>query len=234
MSDQEIPLKGGQVNSVVRVGDTVRRATNRDMTLQHALFEHLAARHFLAAPRFLGRDAQGRDILTYLPGDVLYDKDDFSDAQLTAAAKLLRSYHDATTDFLSVTDAGAEVMCHDDWTPANTTFVDDLPHGMIDFDTISPGSRLWDVAYSTWMWLGLSEPVWSPKDQRRRLELFAASYDHPSCTPGLIAATIPTRQAGRIRFARLKGMVEAVHWAENAMDWTLEHITGWYHPDGLT
>ena len=234
LSDQEIPLPGGQINSVIRIGDTVRRATRHDMSLQHALYAHLAAQGFSGAPRFLGHDDRGREILTYLPGEVLFDKDDFSDGQLADAARLLRRYHDCTTDFPPVLAAGAEVMCHNDWTPANTICVDGRPTGMIDFDTIAPGTRLWDVTCSAWMWLGLAEDTWSPADQRRRLELFVAAYDHPSCTPGLAAAVLPTRQAGRIRFARHKGMEAAVAWAENAMAWTLTHITAHYHPDGLS
>lgn len=233
MTQSEIPLEGGQINSVVRIGDTVRRATSRDTSLQHALFAHLAAKGFAGAPRFLGHDEQGREILTFMPGDVFYDKDDFSDTQLAAAARLLRAYHDATSDFPPVIAAGAEVMCHNDWTPANTTCIDGLPSGMIDFDTAQPGARVWDLAYSTWMWLGLAEPVWTPEDQRRRLVLFVTAYDHPSCTPALVATTIPTRQAGRIHFARRKNLPAAVTWAENAMAWTLDNITEHFHPSGL-
>ncbi|WP_052715798.1 phosphotransferase [Devosia chinhatensis] len=233
MTEREHPLPGGQVNSVVRIGDTVRRATKRDMSLQHALFAHLAAKGFAGAPRFLGHDEEGREILTYLPGEVFYDKDDFSDAQLVAAARLLRAYHDATLDFPPVRAAGAEILCHNDWTPANTTCLDGLPSGMIDFDTAAPGTRLWDLTYSAWMWLGLGEPVWSPQHQRRRLVLFVSAYDHPSCTPALVAACLPARQAGRIRFARAQGLPAALAWAENALDWTLGNITGHFHPDGL-
>lgn len=233
MPEQEVPLIGGQVNAVVRVGDTVRRATRHDASMQRQLLDHLAARNFVGAPRFLGHDAAGRDMLTFLPGTVLFDKDDFSDGQLAAAARLMRRYHDCTADFPPVIEAAAEVMCHNDWTPANTVFVDELPTGMIDFDTIRPGTRLWDITYSAWMWLGLSEPVWTAADQRRRLDHFVAAYDHPFCTPCLVAACLPSRQAGRIRFARQKRMDAAVAWAENAMAWTLENITHYYHPDGL-
>lgn len=233
MPDTEIPLPGGQINAVVRIGDTVRRSTAGDHSLQHALFAHLEAKGFVAAPRFLGYDEAGREILTFLPGQVLFDKDDFSDAQLAAAAALLRTYHDATTDFGPVLGAGAEVMCHNDWTPANTTFIDDMPSGMIDFDTARPGTRLWDLSYSAWLWLGLGEQVWSPEDQRRRLALFAAAYDHPTCTTPLVAACLPTRQAGRAQWADRQGMLPAVEWANKAMAWTLDNVTSHFHPDGL-
>jgi hypothetical protein len=233
VTETEVPLPGGQIKSVVRVGNTVRRVTTRDMSLQHGLLAHLQSRGFTAAPRFLGYDEAGREILTFLPGEVFFDKDDFSDAQLVAAARLLRAYHDATVDFAPVLDAGTEILCHNDWTPANTTFIDNMPAGMIDFDTALPGSRLWDLTYSVWTWLSLGEPIWSGADQRRRLVLFVAAYDHPTCTPGLVAACLPTRQAGRAHWAARQGMLPAVGWASRAMAWTLDNITSHLHPDGL-
>lgn len=233
MADEEIILAGGQVTPVIRIGDTVRRSGQRNNALQHALFDHLAAQGFPHAPRFLGYDDEGRETLTFLPGEVLFDKDDFSDGQLAAAARMLRAYHDATVSFPPVMAAGAEVLCHNDWTPANTVFVDDLPSGMIDFDTAAPGTRLWDVTYSVWTWLGLAEPRWSPSEQRHRMSHFLSAYDHPTCSIGLIAACLPARQAGRAHWAGKRDMTAAVSWANNCLAWTLDHITHHYHPDGL-
>ncbi len=34
-----------------------------------------------------------------------------------------------------------------DFAPYNITFVDGCVHGIIDFDTLHPGPRIWDVAY---------------------------------------------------------------------------------------
>ena len=232
-AEAETALAGGQVNSVFRVGDTVRRAGGRDRSMQHALFAHLAAKGFAAAPQFLGHDNQGREVLTFLPGHVPVGEGNFSDPQLAAAARLLRAYHDATADFPPVRAAGAEVMCHNDWTPANTTFLDALPAGMIDFDTALPGTRLWDLTYSAWTWLDLGDTDWEPAEQRRRLELFVAAYDDPACTPALVALGLPARQAGRAQWALAHNNPAAVDWARQCLDWTLTHITGFYHPDGM-
>ncbi|MHA6297529.1 phosphotransferase [Devosia sp. CAU 1758] len=233
MPENEIPLQGGQVNNVVRIGDTVRRATARDLNLQHALFGHLAEKGFAAAPQFLGHDERGREILTFLPGHVPVGEDHFTDDQLAAGARLLRRYHDATLDFLPVVAAGAEILCHNDWTPANSVFTDGLPAAMIDFDTAAPGTRLWDLTYSVWTWLDLGEPRWAPAEQRRRMTLFVAAYDHPACTVSLVAACLPTRQAGRLHWAQRQGVQPAVDWAGQCLRWTVEHITGFYHPDGM-
>jgi Ser/Thr protein kinase RdoA (MazF antagonist) len=233
MTEPEIPLPGGQITPVVRVGDTVRRAPQGDRALQRALLLHLGASGFAGSPRFLGIDEQGRDILTFLPGHVPLGEGRFTDAQLAAAARLMRAYHDATTAFPPVRAAGAEVMCHNDWTPANAVLTHGLPTGLIDFDTARPGTRLWDLAYSVWTWLDLGDPDWEPAEQRRRLGLFVAAYDHPSVTPALVAATLPARQAGRAHWAAARGMTAAVDWANACLGWTLEHITHHIHPDGL-
>lgn len=233
MSDQEILLHGGQINRVVRVGDTVRRATQRDMAAQHALFAHLEQKGFAGAPRFLGHDDQSREILSYLPGHVPVGEGNFTDAQLRAAARLLRLYHDATTDFDPVLAAGAEVMCHNDWTPANTVLTDGLPTGMIDFDTATPGTRLWDLTYSVWTWLDLGDPSWDAAQQRRRMVQFIDAYGHSSCTGELVAACLPGRQAGRALWAEQRNMQAAVEWVRQSMTWTIANITDFYHPDGL-
>jgi len=229
---EEIDLPGGQINTVVRVGDTVRRTLRWDRAQPQELLRHLEGVGFEGAPRFLGLDAEGRETLTFLPGHVPYDTGGFTDAQLAAAARLLRRYHDATAGFAPVGEAGAEVMCHNDWTPANTVFADDMPYGIIDFDTAAPGTRLWDLAYSVWTWLDLGDPDYSGAEQRRRIGVFVAAYGHPDCTLQHVAGYLPTRQAGVVRWARQWGMAAGAEWAMNAMDWTLEHITEQVHPNG--
>lgn len=233
MGGNEVELPGGLVNKVVRVGDTVRRTMAWDRTIAHQLLRHLEKGGFEGAPRFLGLDPLGREILTYLPSDLECDADGFSDDQLTAAAALLRSFHEATLDFAPVVKAGAEVLCHNDWTPANTVFRGTMPYGMVDFDTVAPGTRLWDVSYSAWTWLDLSDPAFSADEQLRRLELFCTGYDHPSCTLVHLAAYIPTRQASRARWARDRNMPEAEAWALKCMYWTVQNLSERVHHTGL-
>lgn len=233
MDGEEIELRGGQVNRVVRLGGTVRRSMTWDRAMTHQALRHLEAVGFDGAPRFLGLDDLGREILTFLPSDLPADADGFSDAQLASAAALLRKFHDATESFAPVRDSGAEILCHNDWTPANAVFRGAVPYGMIDFDTVAPGTRLWDVSYSAWTWLDLSDPAYSPQEQLRRLELFCASYGHPSCTVQHLAAYLPTRQAGRARWARDRNMREAEAWALKCMYWTVQHLTERVHATGL-
>lgn len=233
MDGIEIELPGGQVNKVIRVGDTVRRTVLGDRTVQQQFLRHLEAIGFDGAPRFLGHDEHGRETLTFLPSDLPHDADGFSDEQIVAAARLLRRFHDASESFPPVTQLRAEVMCHNDWTPANTMFRAGMPYAMIDFDTATPGTRLWDVAYSVWTWLDLSDPAFSGDDQLRRMALFSAAYGHASCTLAHIAGYLPARQAGRARWAQANNQPAGATWALNCLDWTLGNITERVHPTGL-
>jgi len=68
-TSHELPLSGGRLTAgVVRVGDTVRRPTGPHSAFVHALLMHLEAVGFAGAPRLLGMDDQGREILSYLAG----------------------------------------------------------------------------------------------------------------------------------------------------------------------
>jgi hypothetical protein len=67
----EIPLAGGDVTEgVVRAGDTVRRPVGPHSPLVHALQAHLESAGFEGAPRFLGIDGAGREVLSYIEGEV--------------------------------------------------------------------------------------------------------------------------------------------------------------------
>ena len=164
MNEKEIPLAGGNVNlGVVRVGDTVRRATTKTSPTVHQFLLHLEEKGFAGCPRFWGIDEKGREILSFLEGETgtpayIWQ----AEAPVIAAAKLLRSYHDATLDFakndsmnwgITYPDASRhEVICHNDFAPYNFIFRDQVPVAVIDFDLVGPGPRLRDIAYTSY-WL---------------------------------------------------------------------------------
>lgn len=111
---------------------------------------HLADVGFDAAPRWLGLDERGRDVLTFLEGDTFSDtrRLTWSHGQLAAAGALLRRYHDAVAG--TELAGGSEVVCHGDFAPWNLIWVDGVPCFVIDFDNAHPGPRLEDVGYALW------------------------------------------------------------------------------------
>jgi hypothetical protein len=64
-------LDGGNAGGAVRVGDTVRKAAGPWTPAVHELLRHLASKGFAGAPRPLGIDDRGREILTFLDGETV-------------------------------------------------------------------------------------------------------------------------------------------------------------------
>lgn len=156
-----VPLLGGNTNADVRrVGATVRRTAGPWTDSVHALLKYLAEVGFKAAPRALGRDARGREVLTFLHGDVVHPDHRYLLAETPAlvdVARLIRRYHDAVAAF--VPPPGAiwqdiaadpasvpEVICHNDFAPWNLIATEE-GWAFIDWDVAAPrpsvlGSRV--------------------------------------------------------------------------------------------
>ncbi len=198
----EQPLSGGNITGVVRVGETVRRACGPWSPAVHGLLQHLERQRFDGAPRFYGIDERGREILSFLPGEVGIFPYVWSTPCIVQAARLLRRLHDATLGYrppagavwqVSYPDAARhEVICHNDFAPYNLVFIDQLPTAIIDFDTAGPGPRAWDLAYALYWFVPLflhAEPGApgrpDPALAAERIRIFCAAYGAPA-TPALL------------------------------------------------
>ncbi|HWA63683.1 MAG TPA: phosphotransferase [Caulobacteraceae bacterium] len=178
---QEEPLAGGAVKQVVRVGDTVRRVQDGNSGFVHRLLQHLEARGFAGAPRFLGVDERGREILTYVEGHVDWDRRDaprLGATDLAAAARLTRAFHDLTAGTpLAGRD---EVVCHNDLSVRNSVFsAPAAPRELvafIDWDNAAPGRRLHDVAHLAWQFVELGPTHPDAAQAGAHLRLIADAY----------------------------------------------------------
>ncbi|QSB13276.1 phosphotransferase [Natronosporangium hydrolyticum] len=172
----EVPLRGGRFTpGVVRVGETVRRPASSASGLVARLLTHLGAQGFTGCPRHLGRDESGRDVLSYIAGDVPARWRRFDDDQIAVAASMLRRLHDASREL--AVELGGQVVCHHDPGPHNTVFRDGRPVAFIDFDFAAAGDRLEDVAYLSWSWCISSRPDREPvAGQASQVRLVAHAY----------------------------------------------------------
>lgn len=161
---QEEALAGGNVTKVVKIGSTVRRSAGPWTPTIQRLLAHVRAKGLLWVPEPLGLDAEGREVLSFIPGDVPHDMPEWirTEQVLTDVARALREWHEATADF-SAPDAiwglsptsPREVICHNDFAPYNCVFSGGRFIGAIDFDVCSPGSRIWDLAYTAYRFVPL-------------------------------------------------------------------------------
>ena len=80
----------------------------------------------------LGVDERGREVLTFVEGEVGHAHEGYSPsgARLTNVAALIRRLHDATEG--SALAAGAEIVAHNELGPHNTVFVGEEPVAFID------------------------------------------------------------------------------------------------------
>jgi len=192
--DDEIVLPGGLTNEgrVSRVGQTVRRPERETSGATRALLDHLERAGFDGAPRHLGRDGQGREVLTFVEGDVAlepYPEWALSDDALVSVAELLRRFHEAVASF---DPAGhgwprqvppafrAGLLCHNDPNLDNVVFREGRAVALIDFDLAGPGSAVWEVACAARLWAPLRDERDMPEALRGRaldrLRLFADAY----------------------------------------------------------
>lgn len=148
-SSRQKALPQGNISpDVVRVDDTVRRLRNGSSEFATRLLHHLQEKDFVGAPRHLGVDEKGRDILSYIHGETKWRP--LNDEQVKAGARLLRAFHDATRG--SELAGNHHVVCHGDPGPNNAIFQDGLPVAWIDFDLAAPGDPIQDVAWMAWFW----------------------------------------------------------------------------------
>jgi hypothetical protein len=200
-SQLEIPLLGGDMtDGVVRVGRTVRRPARPHTPAVHALLRHLEAVGFTGAPRVLGIDAQNREVLTYLPGEVPHrplPAYAVSEATLTRLAELQLRYHQAVVGFepppgaqwdgevTPLVDGPPELVCHCDINLENVIFRPGPdgpePYALIDFDLARPGTRLVDIIQTLRYWAPLAappdrDPAFADVDVPGRIALFCHAY----------------------------------------------------------
>ena len=196
-------LEGGNSNAPVRYGDRVHRVAGPWSPTVHAYLRHLRENGVDVVPEPFGFDAEGREVLAFLPGAVpAYPLPDvvWTDAFLVQAARLLRRLHDASTGF---DRSGAvwqqpsrlpdEVVSVNDFAPYNLVLEGDRITGVIDLDQASPGPRVRDLAHLAYRLVPLTAPtnrdgLPSSLDERgRRLLLLADAYGDVAPAAILIA-----------------------------------------------
>jgi Ser/Thr protein kinase RdoA (MazF antagonist) len=190
VTDERLLAGGAVTDGVVRVGDTVRRPARFGNQLMRDVLVHLERVGFDAAPRWLGLDDQGRDVLTWIEGDTFTERSrlhpyigdppvriGFGEEQVAAAMRLLRRYHDTFGD---------DVICHGDFGPWNLVWRSSMPVAVIDFDSVYPGPPADDVGYALRMFIGYGFAAAEPSELVQRTRSALAGYGSDFDVPALL------------------------------------------------
>src|SRR5215213_6429774 len=155
----------------------------------HELLRYLQEVGFDGAPRLLGVDERGREVLSFVEGEVPHDHGGYrpSEVRLTRVAALIRRFHDITAG--SALTADAEIVAHNELGPHNTVFAGDEPVAFIDWDDAAPGTRLFDLANAIWCFVDVGEGG-VPSENRR-----VSSGSCATPTVGMIPTRSSTRSA---------------------------------------
>ncbi|MEU7933872.1 aminoglycoside phosphotransferase family protein [Micromonospora echinofusca] len=199
-------LRGGFIAEVVRVGDTVRRTPPENAEFVAALLRHLERVGADVAPRHLGTDERGRQVLSHVDGRVPWrDSEDpayFADPALTRLAELVRRLHDACAG--SLLAGAAETVCHRDLSPKNTVYRESpagpLPVALIDWDLAAPGRRVEDVAFAAWHWAAPG-PGADAVELGRRARLLCDAYE----AAGAGSLALPRAELVDVMLAQIDG-----------------------------
>jgi hypothetical protein len=209
----------GGVNEIRLLGGAVAyRPTGPWTPLVHGLLQHVRTRGFAGAPIVYGIGADGREAVSFRPGEV----SDYplstaarSEAALVSAAGLLRRYHEATVGSPGLAATGwmlpvrepVEVVCHGDFAPYNCVLDGDEAVGIIDFDTAHPGPRLWDIGYAVYRWAPLTAPdnrdgFGTLDGQVRRARRFCDAYGLDDAGRAGLADAVIDRVEALVAFMR--------------------------------
>ena len=233
----EIPLTGGDVNLVVRVGETVRRP--RGPAAVRALLEWYENVGFDGAPRFLGFDEQDREVLSFVEGEPAFAPVPYDDEIVVAIGRLLRRAHDAQEGFVPpVADwdlhvpgpnVTGEVIGHCDLFWTNVVFRDGMPTALIDWELAAPVTRVLDVALAATYWGGVRTDrqltEWGiPLDRRgERLRLLCDGYGLDADARARLIDELAAQRRGRLergdwRVGKRSVIEENLLWLEEHRD----------------
>lgn len=172
--------------------DAIRRGLDDLAAGEIVALDEVCAEHGVpGVPKPHGLDRDGREVLEFLPGQVPshpMPRWVWNDDRLAAAARWQLPDHPPV-----------EVICDNDFAPCNMIF--DVAHrlvGVIDFDTCSPGSRVWDLAYLAYRMVPFHAPgtlQTPPMDAGQRIDRLGRLGDAygPPAQPDDILAMLERR-----------------------------------------
>jgi Phosphotransferase enzyme family len=218
---------------VVRMGDTVRRTWRTSTPTVHSYLRHVRARGVQFVPEPQGRDDDGREVLSFVPGDVPVPPLPgwaTCDEVVVDLALMIAALHAAAEDWRPPPDASwgrlpassppdhrigdpGVLASHGDYCPGNVVFDAQRPIGLIDFDLVRPTTRLDDCVNALHWWAPLTDPRDRPDSLReadiaRRVRLFADAYGMDAADRERLPAAALDRATRSLAWAQRSAQVD--------------------------
>ena len=249
---EPLPGSNGQPTATIRHGDTILRPAGPWTPAVHALLRHLEQAGFPGSPRVVGDgyDDQGREVLTYIQGQIAHPHP-YTDEAIFQVGRLLRALHDATASFQPPPQAVWQpwslrsrapdaVISHGNVGPWHVILLADRSVGFIDWSLAGPTDRLDEVAASGWWNAQLHDDDIAERNclpdaatRGTQLRLFLDGYGLPAAErSGLITRMIEFAVRDCAGLAEVKQITPESNdpttlwilaWQTRAAAWMLRH-----------
>ena len=160
MAEPELLHDGGGGRRILRIDGEVHRPSYPFSASVHGLLIYLERAGFAGAPRFVGVEDSGVEILSYVEGSAGGHgwNQVLTDHGLSSVATLLRRYHDVVRGYKPPDNVewssgsvgggrAGDIILHGDPGPWNVVWDGDDAVAFIDWDHANPGHPIEDLAY---------------------------------------------------------------------------------------
>lgn len=166
----------GNINTVEYKNNCIYRDVTKYSDTIHRFLKHLETKNIDFVPKFI-KIENNKAVYSFVEGNTIEDYPHITNLEdkikiIEQIAKMLKIFHDASLDFKIEKDDQwfleyrgnlfKEVICHNDIASYNVTFKNNLPVGLIDFDTICLAPRVYDIAYALYRFVPLSNEIYDP------------------------------------------------------------------------
>ncbi|EGP4841376.1 TPA: phosphotransferase [Enterococcus faecium] len=183
----------GNMSTITKKGNTIYKSKPHNIQTVKRFLVYMEP-YDLNIPKYLG-ETSDKIHLSFVKGNSIHSNTDNISSEkrlvmIKSAAKLLATYHLATEKFPVLEEdkyffsyngsLEKDVICHNDFAPYNLTFEDYEAVGIIDFDTICPAPREWDIAYALYRFILIDKNI--KNEYQKFIKLFLKAYEYQKDT----------------------------------------------------